>query len=50
MYNKEHTFFQNEGIPYGATVAMAKCVILISLCHKISYVSWIVLQYQSSLA
>ena len=45
MYNKERTFFKNEGIPYGAPVAMAICVILISLFHKILYMSWIVLQY-----
>ena len=35
-------FFSNEGIPYGAMVAMATCVILITFFHKILYVSWIV--------
>ena len=28
-------FFLNEGIPYGARIAMAICVILISIFHKI---------------
>ena len=39
MYNKERTFL-NESIPYGATVAVAICMIL--MFHKILYVSWIV--------
>ena len=49
VQQRAYLFFLNEGIPYGTTVAMAIYVILISLFHKILYVSWIVLQYQSSI-
>ena len=42
---KGKPFVLNEGIPYCATVVMAKCMIQINLFHKILYVSWIVLQY-----